>query len=675
MGARLKMCLLNTFAMFIGLGSEGKQTLGELMLVAEMYRHLLRPAETASLMAFDTHFASQRRVAESVESPSTTDPLAQHFIRAELLDAQSRQRLWEEGRLWFLPVEECMRPGIRADGMGTGQNPGWGRALYLMNRLTVLKSLEQGMRAFHSARRRLRATVRDGNPAQEDALPCIIFGSVAGGVATGALVPLAKDIREVAAAQGVKVKIIVCLIDLGTLYPANKSIAERNRQLLLGQEIAGLQKGQLWLDGSLAEVKGSDQWVAEKHEAVLQAEEAAADELNACWETIDELSQRDLVGKVVRSATYWDAVNRYGDVLGDAIRLVVDRHTCGVAHEHGYLRIEDLLLGKQRSLQQIADPEFLMEFWSTLVGEIGLDKMIHRLANPILAEHGSLLDYIEQKGDQLAAALTQLAREAFASRVDSLDVLSVLRERFAQDRLEAIIARLLKESRPRVVVRGEVEDAPHVKLIGVPRGSDYGWLRDMVARVDRTSGDCELVEHDEPNTVTLLAYRSSISLSARMEQHRLQEDQMPASARLQGAQDPFAAFLPNGKPRVQDARVAAIYAHAAGILDYQPEEGYCLSVGGGQARELGTTASDALSCLQRNFPDVVHIYSVLGQPLIGDGHAVLGRLQGLATSSAAEGDNPVVRLCDDAALARAIDEVKTLLPYLEHLNGRGSHLG
>ena len=220
-----------------------------------------------------------------------------------------------------------------------------------------------------------------------------------------------------------------------------------------------------------------------------------------------------------------------------------------------------------------------------------------------------------------------------------------------------------------------VENAPHVKLIGVPRGSDYGWLRDMVARVDRTSGDCEFAEHDEPNTVTFLAYRSSISLSARMEQHRPSDDRMPASARLQGAQDPFAALLPNGKPRVQDARVAAIYAHAAGILDYQPEEGYCLSIGDGQARELGTTASDALSCLQRNFPDVVHIYSVLGQRLIGDGQAILGRLQDLATSSAAGGDGPVARLCDSAALARAIDEVKTLLPYLEHLNGRGSHLG
>ena len=230
MAAKLKICLLNTFALLFGLGSEGKQTLGKMLMVADMYRHSLEHPNNVWFAAFDTHFASQRQAPDSVP-----DPLAPHFIEAKLLDPEVRRRLCETGKVWCLPLEALMRSGIRVDGMGTGQDPAWGRILYIMNRLPVINSIEKGLRTFASSRRQVEATVKRGDAAQDAALPCVIFTSDAGGVGVGALPLLARDIRETARSQGVKVKIIACLIDLGTLYPANKQIAQRNRQVLLSE--------------------------------------------------------------------------------------------------------------------------------------------------------------------------------------------------------------------------------------------------------------------------------------------------------------------------------------------------------------------------------------------------------------------------------------------------------
>jgi len=247
-------------------------------------------------------------------------------------------------------------------------------------------------------------------------------------------------------------------------------------------------------------------------------------------------------------------------------------------------------------------------------------------------------------------------------------VVKVFHERYGVAFVTGILDQLLKESEPRIRIKGEAgRYIPRTKLLGVPRGCDGAKLLESANHLDRSEGTWELVELDEPDSIVFTTYRSSVSLTALIEQHSFTMNGMPAAERIQDAADPVIATLPAGRMTTQDARVASAYAEVCGLLEHDAEAGYLLSLENGPPKELGISPDEALNALMEGFGDVVHIYSCLSERLVQDGRALPLEFGRMARALTLENPGPLAGLYDAEALGRAIDEVKALTPFLQNV--------
>ena len=312
---------------------------------------------------------------------------------------------------------------------------------------------------------------------------------------------------------------------------------------------------------------------------------------------------------------------------------------------------------------------FLKGIWKAQTQQGGLERLTLGMLNTILESDGTLFHFLEASPDQVYERLTSCARGLLKPSVDALDVMTEFRGRYGDGRLVPVMERILKDSLPRIRTKGEVgKHIPVVKVAGVPAGSDVAWLRDVLTQTDRTEGSWEIVELPRPcDAIVFASYRSSLSLTMLIELHDAPADAPTARERIDGAADPLLALVPAGRMRASDARVAAAYAEAAGLLRHDVQDGHCLRQADGRERSLGPTAPEALANLRRSFDDVVHIYSSLGERLLDAGEAAVEKLRELRSrvDRSVEGNGKV--LYDAVAVDRAIDEARELLGFVENL--------
>ena len=469
------------------------------------------------------------------------------------------------------------------------------------------------------------------------------------------------------------------------------------------REIGGLSQAREFTQALLSGIRSSDKVVSGKHEGITQAQAPAAEELNQLCEEAEERRQRNAAVRLTQFFTHRDTMQRYREVLAQMIRLEVDQAACLAAHEL-YLELQDFLLGELRKLEligatlqraahecghraeelcsappnilevavghELADGEFMRSFLDKLVAERGLDTLIGQLFGDVLTADPSSFHHFETHADDLAADLAARAERLLAPSVETLDAVAVLRDRYPEDVRDGIVNHLIKEAAPRIRTKGEAtKEIPTTKLLAVPRGSDWGWLSDLINRLDRTPGQCEVVELPKTDSIIFATCRSSISLASQIELHRFSANGAPARERIQGCAEPALAFLPAGRMKAEDARVAAVNALACGLLSYDTELGYRLQLENGHYREIGTSPEAALRTLRHSFGDMVHVYCTVAEQLRDDGAGCLRRVAELEKQTSTR----VAALYDTAALERALDEAKELLPYMAALrNGKAA---
>jgi len=919
--------LSSGFTFVVALGTEAIQVLRKLMILAVLMCRPLVPGENAAFVCFDSHWTTPRDLPAG-GSPGP-DPLAAAFVEAKLVDRESREFLWDSGKLYFLQHGTVENPGQWGDGKGTGATPANGRAAFRMNRPTLNAAFGRAIHIYADARRRSRAVIRSGSAGQEEVLPCFVLFSPAGGQGSGSFSDACRELRRVAAEQGIKIKTITCPLDFGRDFPSNAAVARRNRQwvfnllraastgryrdpeglcneadgplvdmvhissgagphssvsleeqeALLAQfichltgsalgerlrerivdlvnnpgtdeagvpcgasvsgfsvahlgchgvrefianqlsetvaeailsaspgdaaergrqavgelgltesdidarctrtltagsekgpdmvaeaqgmfhegladhrprqgldpldeayrgavgfvsdvlvqrmreradelvdaveknidrmieafarEIGGLSQAREFIKALLSEIRSSDKLVSEKHEAITQAQAPAAEELNQLCGEAEEHRQKNAVARLPRVFTYRDNMKRYREVLAQMIRLEVDQAGCRVAHEL-YQRVLDLLLGKLRWVElivaalqraahecghrakelcnappnplvlpvgiELADGEFKLRFWEKLVAERGREALVKQLFNDVLATSPSSFHHFESHADDLAADLAARAEKLLAPSVETLDAVTVFRDRYPGDLGDGVVSHLIKEGAPRIRTKGEAtKDIPTTKLIAGPQGTDLNSLREQANLLDHTQGQWEIVELPQTDSIIFCTIRSSISLTSHIELHPLSANGAPARDRLQGCAEPPLAFLPAGRMKTEDARVAAVNATACGLVSHDAKLGYRLQLENGLCKEIGKSPEAALYTLQHSFGDVVHIYSSLAEQLVDDAQGVLDALQRLERSLHSQSPDALAALYDDVSLSRAVDEAAALAPYLQNL--------
>ncbi len=219
----------NDFPMFITLGTEPGETFRRLCAVAAQHGRRLRRGADFWLVASDTHFSPPRHIGDDEEAQGGVDPLIGSFHENKLADLESRLRLFGDGILWHLTRHQCEHPGGREEDIGTGNRPALGRADFRMNRQHLRKAISEGMHTYANERRKLRAAADAGQAGMDDALSCLVIVSTPGGEGSGALADTCREIRLLGREHGVPVRLTAVLLDIGTLYPANKQAALRNR--------------------------------------------------------------------------------------------------------------------------------------------------------------------------------------------------------------------------------------------------------------------------------------------------------------------------------------------------------------------------------------------------------------------------------------------------------------
>jgi len=217
------------FLLVIALGSEGIQTFMKYLKVAERYGVGLVQGMHLWAVLIDDHFTPPRDMESNPLKNYDAQALHVSFIPATLVDKESRLHLRDKGRLWMLDEHSILEPGVRAEKVGTGNQPVWGRAQVRMNEPAVTRAVDQGLHAFSDQLRQLEEARQGGGPVPDSVLRSLVFYSPVGGFGAGALHEMLRLLKNRAALAHVPLKTYLRMLDLGTLYPANREVAVVNR--------------------------------------------------------------------------------------------------------------------------------------------------------------------------------------------------------------------------------------------------------------------------------------------------------------------------------------------------------------------------------------------------------------------------------------------------------------
>ena len=221
------------FPLFVAIGTEAIEMLRMLSAVAWLRGFPIRHGEHAWLIPIDSYLAPAREFEGDGSARADSETLAHVFVESRLPDRESREAFQGSGNLYFVDPKYIARPGVREDGLGTGGDPSCGRADLRMNALAIRKSITQGLRRAQDHQRLLSKALREGCIPGDGSVPCVVISSTVGGTGSGAVFDVCRFLRETATELHVPTKIIVCALDVGTIFPPHRQLAFRNRRWAL----------------------------------------------------------------------------------------------------------------------------------------------------------------------------------------------------------------------------------------------------------------------------------------------------------------------------------------------------------------------------------------------------------------------------------------------------------
>ena len=217
----------DNYTVIIPLGSEAIETSYKLCRIAFDHGVRLVQGENVFFLPGDDHLSTPHDPDIDKVDRALLAGIRFSFKEMKLPDRESRRRLVRSGLLWFLLARQVEDAGVREDGMGTGNDPTWGRLLFRSNSLEFVSALTLGVHTYQDHRRRLEKAQQGGGDKR--ALNVVILLSKAGGFGNGGYLDSVFTVWEVAAELRGPVKITLAILDTGTLSLPNRQINLRNR--------------------------------------------------------------------------------------------------------------------------------------------------------------------------------------------------------------------------------------------------------------------------------------------------------------------------------------------------------------------------------------------------------------------------------------------------------------
>ena len=197
-----------------------------------------------------------------------------------------------------------------------------------------------------------------------------------------------------------------------------------------------------------------------------------------------------------------------------------------------------------------------------------------------------------------------------ARHLCTLNVADVFRRSCTStDEQKERIAQCVRESSGRLRLDGEADEIiPTMKFIAVNDRSTGERIANMANEVDTTSGDWQVVEIKDTNTIVLFQQRSRVSLTrliAHADTHWKRPDGPQERVKL--GSDPILAMIPS--PDCREGDVCTVVAMGLVSETLRPsEKGYELNGQSGDPILLGTELGEIVCDLKDNYDWLVGMY-------------------------------------------------------------------
>jgi hypothetical protein len=194
---------------------------------------------------------------------------------------------------------------------------------------------------------------------------------------------------------------------------------------------------------------------------------------------------------------------------------------------------------------ELARPKFLdRQLESIVTSDGGIDELLKKLYQQFCETIGSLKTFGTDEPIKHDGMLNYCAKLA-EQNVTHLNAIDVFRQE-CQSKLKQRIEMAVKESRGRLRVSGEGGDIiPMIKLIGVCDRSSGEWIVKIANEVDPHSGDWQIVETKDPNSIVFIQQRSRVSLTRIIQECRqFWKEPSDLNLRVQFGSDPIVSLAP-----------------------------------------------------------------------------------------------------------------------------------
>jgi hypothetical protein len=216
---------------------------------------------------------------------------------------------------------------------------------------------------------------------------------------------------------------------------------------------------------------------------------------------------------------------------------------------------------------EFATAEFCVRKTRLLIADLGGTKEATRRVFQTFLEQVKSLDVLRDRDlDAVERTLVPICQKLFEDTIKAMDVLTIFAEEFAEPgRQREVVEQLVREASGRLVVTGEAgRQIPWIKIVGFGTAAGAeGFLR-LLRDTDHEIGEWLPCDHGDRYSVTLVMYRSQVSLEGHLRHLRRRLLEGAPTMTVDSGADPIIWLLPSADPGPEEVAATIVRGLAAG---------------------------------------------------------------------------------------------------------------
>jgi len=388
----------------------------------------------------------------------------------------------------------------------------------------------------------------------------------------------------------------------------------------------------------------------------------------------------EIAARLLLANEVYSAIQGFIEDQATQVNQIVAQITVGqkdVDSETNRLRTLEPILTVPLGSELVTEAFIDQQFGKVLTEEDGPESVSERIFAEFSGQYKNLIAFNHCSWEQIQETLLDHCTSTAHRHLCTLNVADVFRRSCtSMDEQKERIAQCVRESSGRLRLVGEADEIiPTIKFIGVNDRSTGEWVADMANEIDTTSGDWQIIEIKDSNTIVFFQQRCRVSL-VRLIAHADTFWQRPddPQERVKLGSDPILALIPSPDCCEEDVCTVVAMGLVSGTLR-RSEKGYELDGQSGDPISLGTELGEIICGLKDCYDRLVGLYESSVRSLVRNYGEVEQRLSDYIRNGVVN-DGSLAAQLGKEPFVRAQETVDALMPYLRRMPlSRGSSAG